>query len=105
MLANLHAQECTPNYIQQAWETLKWFSSKFQTLDVESLHRLLSKKKYIQETLAATATPRQKAVVPSRDVIWALEKGAAAIGAASRSKGSQAREAIDAFIWGLEPCG
>ena len=40
MLSKLQAAECTPNYIQQAWDTLKWFSSKFQTLDVESLQRL-----------------------------------------------------------------
>ena len=102
MLSQLHSLECTPNYIQQAWDTLKWFSSKFQTLDVESLHRLQAKKKFIQETLVTTtSTPQRKAVVPSREVIWALEKGAAAVGAASRSKGTQAREAIDAFILGL----
>ena len=27
MLSKLQATECTPNYIQQAWDTLKWFSS------------------------------------------------------------------------------
>ena len=102
MLSKLQAAECTPNYIQQAWDTLKWFSSKFQTLDVESLQRLQSKKKYLQETLVSTtSTPQRKAVVPSREVIWALEQGAAAVGAVSHSKGVQAREAIDAFIMGL----
>ena len=102
MLSKLQAAECTPNYIQQAWDTLKWFSSKFQTLDVESLQRLQSKKKSLQETLVSTtSTPQRKAVVPSREVIWALEQGAAAVGAVSHSKGVQAREAIDAFIMGL----
>ena len=102
MLSKLQPAECTPNYIQQAWDTLKWFSSKFQTLDVESLQRLQSKKKSLQETLVSTtSTPQRKAVVPSREVIWALEKGAAAVGAVSHSKGVQAREAIDAFIMGL----
>ena len=101
MLSKLQAAECTPNYIQQAWDTLKWFSSKFQTLD-ESLQRLQSKKKSLQEALVSTtSTPQRKAVVPSREVIWALEKGAAAVGAVSHSKGVQAREAIDAFIMGL----
>ena len=95
MLSKLQAAECTPNYIQQAWDTLKWFSSKFQTLDVESLQRLQSKKKSLQETLVSTtSTPQRKAVVPSREVIWALEQGAAAVGAVSHSKGVQAREAI-----------
>ena len=87
MLSKLQAAECTPNYIQQAWDTLKWFSSKFQTLDVESLQRLQSKKKSLQETLVSTtATPQRKAVVPSREVIWALEQGAAAVGAVSHSR-------------------
>ena len=102
MLSRLQAVECTPNYIQQAWDTLKWFSNKFQTLDVESLQRLQSKKKYLQETLVSTtSTPQRKAVLPSKEVIWALEQGAAAVGAVSHSKGVQAREAIDAFIMGL----
>ena len=102
LLANLRNQECTPNYIQQAWDTLKWSSAKFQTLDVEYLHRLQATKKYIQETLVTTTTtPQTKAVVPSKEDIWALEKGAAAVGADSRSQGIQAREAIDAFVLGL----
>ncbi len=67
------------------------------TLDVGSLHRLQSKKKCIQETLVSTTfTPQRKAVVPSKEVILALEEGAAAIGVDSRL-----REAIDAFILGL----
>ena len=60
MLSKLQAAECTPNYIQQAWDTLKWFSSKFQTLDVESLQRLQSKKKSLQETLVSTTTTPQR---------------------------------------------
>ena len=47
LLSNLHKEECTPNYIQQAWDTLKWFSTKFQTLDVTATHRLASKKKWL----------------------------------------------------------
>ena len=37
LLSNLQKEECTPNYIQQAWDTLKWFRTKFQTLDVQQL--------------------------------------------------------------------
>ena len=100
MLSKLQAAECTPNYIQQAWDTLKWFSSKFQTLDVESLQRLLSKKKYLQETLVSTtSTPQRKAVVPSREVIWALEQGAAAVGAVSHSKGSRHVRPLMLSLW------
>lgn len=95
LLTNLQKEECTPNYIQQAWDTLKWFSTKFQTLDVTATHRLASKKKWLQETLVSTATtPQRKAVVPAKDVILALEKAAAA----PPKKGQVAREAIDAFI-------
>ena len=98
LLSNLHKEECTPNYIQQAWDTLKWFSTKFQTLDVTATHRLASKKKWLQETLVSTAaTPQRKAVVPAKEVILALEQGAAG-GADPRRKGQVAREAIDAFI-------
>ena len=102
LLSNLHKEECTPNYIQQAWDTLKWFSTKFQTLDVTATHRLASKKKWLQETLVSTAaTPQRKAVVPAKEVILALEQGAAASGADPRRKGQVAREAIDAFILGM----
>ena len=75
LLTNLQKEECTPNYIQQAWDTLKWFSTKFQTLDVTATQRLASKKKWLQETLVSTATTQRKAVVPAKDVILALEKG------------------------------
>ena len=102
LLSNLHKEECTPNYIQQAWDTLKWFSTKFQTLDVTATHRLASKKKWLQETLVSTAaTPQRKAVLPAKEVILALEQGAAAGGADPRRKGQVAREAIDAFILGM----
>ena len=95
LLSNLHKEECTPNYIQQAWDTLKWFSTKFQTLDVTATHRLAAKKKWLQETLVSTAsTPQRKAVVPAKEVILALEQGAAAGGA-------DPHEAIDAFILGM----
>ena len=89
LLTNLQKEECTPNYIQQAWDTLKWFSTKFQTLDVTATQRLASKKKWLQETLVSTATtPQRKAVVPAKEVILALEKGAAAGGAASEERPS-----------------
>eukprot|EP00434_Breviolum_minutum_P041685 symbB.v1.2.037085.t1/scaffold5381.1/size27835/3 len=102
LLSNDHKEECIPNYIQQAWDTLKWFSTKFQTLDVTATHRLASKKKWLQETLVSTAaTPQRKAVVPAKEVILALEHGAAAGGADPRRKGQVAREAIDAFILGM----
>ena len=42
-----------------------------------------------------------KAVVPAKEVILALEQGAAAGGADPRRKGQIAREAIDAFILGM----
>ena len=99
LLSNLHS---TPNYIQQAWDTLKWFSTKFQILDVTATQRLASKKKWLQETLVSTAaTPQRKAVVPAKEVILALEQGAAAGGVDPRRKGQVAREAIDAFILGM----
>ena len=40
-------------------------------------------------------------MVPAKDVILALEKGAAAGGADPPKKGQVAREAIDAFILGM----
>ena len=102
LLSNLHKEECTPNYIQQAWDILKWFSTKFQTLDVTATQHLASKKKWQQETLVSTATtPQRKAVVPAKEVILALEKGSAAGGADHPRKGQVAREAIDAFILGM----
>ena len=63
---------------------------------------IASKKKWLQETLVSTATtPQRKAVVPAKEVILALEQGAAAGGADPRRKGQVAREAIDAFILGM----
>ena len=74
--------------LQQAWDTLKWFSSKFQTLDGSP--KATVKKEVppsLQETLVSTTSTPQRKVVPSREVIWALEQGAAAVGAVSHSTG------------------
>ena len=51
--------------------------------------------------MATASTPQMKAGVRSKEAIVALEEGSAAVGADSRSKGIQARDAIDAFILGL----
>ena len=73
------------------------------TLQEESItQRLTNKKKWLQETLVSTATtPQRKAVVPSKEVILALEKGVAAAGADPQQTSQQARAAIDSFIMGM----
>ena len=46
-------------------------------LKIDELHRLKSKKSSLEEALTDTVTrPQRKAVVPSKEVIWALEEGA-----------------------------
>ena len=104
LLSNLQKEECIPNYIQQAWDSLKWFSTKFQTLDVTATQRLASKKKWLQETLVSATTPERKAVVAAKEVILALEEGAVAGGADPQGPGRPLMPSFwewSDFKWGV----
>ena len=64
----------------EATHTLRWFSKRFGLLDVASLGRLQEKRKALQDQLTPTVSkPQRKAMVPLKEVIWALECGAAGI--------------------------
>ena len=77
LLNQLADEEVTPCKLRQVWNTLKWFSKTFGLLKIDELHRLKSKKSSLEEALTDTVTrPQRKAVVPSKEVIWALEEGA-----------------------------
>ena len=70
--------EISPYKLQQIWQTLNWLSKIFGLLKVDEHQRLVTKKKALEEELAPTVVrPQKKAAVPSREVIWALEEGAA----------------------------
>ena len=72
------ADEISPYKLQQIWQTLNWLSKIFGLLKVDEHQRLVTKKKALEEELAPTVVrPQKKAAVPSREVIWALEEGAA----------------------------
>lgn len=59
---------------------MRWLSRIFGLLDVNEFHRLKNKKKALEEELAdTTIRPQRKATVPSKEVIWALEEGAASL--------------------------
>ena len=74
----LQADEISPYKLQQIWQTLNWLSKIFGLLKVDEHQRLVTKKKALEEELAPTVVrPQKKAAVPSREVIWALEEGAA----------------------------
>ena len=76
LLNQLADEEVTPCKLRQVWNTLKWFSKTFGLLKIDELHRLKSKKSSLEEALTDTVTrPQRKAVVPSKEVIWALEEG------------------------------
>ena len=76
LLNQLAEEEVTPCKLRQVWNTLKWFSKTFGLLKIDELHRLKSKKSSLEEALTDTVTrPQRKAVVPSKEVIWALEEG------------------------------
>ena len=78
LLNSLRDQEITPHKLQNIWNTLKWYSSKFGLLDPDSLERLKSKRKTIQEGLVETVVkPQRKAQLPSLAVVSALERVAA----------------------------
>ncbi|CAK9065389.1 unnamed protein product [Durusdinium trenchii] len=82
LLNKLRDTEATPHKIQRIWDTLRWFSKRFGLLDVASLGRLQEKRKALQDQLTPTVSkPQRKAMVPSKEVIWALECGAVACSA------------------------
>ena len=76
----LRAQEVTPHKLQLCWDTLRWFAKKFGLLAVQEEHRLLQKKQTVETGLTpAVVQPARKAKVPPKEVIWALEEGAAGV--------------------------
>ena len=108
LLNRLRAQEVTPHKLQLCWDTLRWFAKKFGLLAVQEEHRLLQKKKQTVETglTPAVVQPARKARVPPKEVIWALEEGAAGVpllpGAHSpQEKGAYAPRELDTFILGI----
>eukprot|EP00435_Cladocopium_sp_Y103_P070341 s192_g35.t1 len=109
LLNRLADDEVTPYKLQQVWNTLKWFSKVFGLLNIDEVHWLKAKKQALEETLADTATkPQRKAVVPSREVVWALEEGAATLDPAGVCgpdgqvvPGFDRHKMMDAFILGL----
>ena len=108
LLNQLADEEVTPCKLRQVWNTLKWFSKTFGLLKIDELHRLKSKKSLLEEALTDTVTrPQRKAVVPSKEVIWALEEGAGydrlgATGPGTQEAPRKSRhEVLDAFILGF----
>ena len=108
LLNQLADEEVTPCKLRQVWNTLKWFSKTFGLLKIHELHRLKSKKSSLEEALTDTVTrPQRKAVVPSKEVIWALEEGAGCdrLGATGpgtqEAPGKNRHEVLDAFILGF----
>ena len=109
LLNQLAKEEVTPCKLRQVWNTLKWFSKTFGLLKIDELHRLKSKKSSLEEALTDTVTrPQRKAVVPSKEVIWALEEGAGydhlgatGPGGAQAAPGRSRHEVLDAFILGF----
>ena len=78
LLNRLQADEISPYKLQQIWQTLNWLSKIFGLLKVDEHQRLVTKKKALDEELAPTVVrPQKKTAVPSREVIWPLEEGAA----------------------------
>ena len=108
LLNQLADEEVTPCKLRQVWNTLKWFSKTFGLLKIDELHRLKSKKSSLEEALTDTVTrPQRKAVVPSKEVIWALEEGTGydRLGATGpgtqEAPGKNRHEVLDAFILGF----
>ena len=107
LLNRLRAQEVTPHKLQLCWDTLRWFAKKFGLLAVQEEHRLLQKKQTVETGLTpAVVQPARKAKVPPKEVIWALEEGAAGVpllpGAHSpQEKGAYAPRELDTFILGI----
>ena len=66
----------TPHKLQGIWDTLRWFSSTFGLLEVDSLEQLQAKRKTIQESLVETfSKPQSKAKLPTKAVIIAARMG------------------------------
>ena len=107
LLNDLRSQEVTPHKLQLCWDTLLWFSKKFGMMAVHEEHRLLQKRQTVEEGLTGAVTqPSRKAKVPPKEVIWALEEGAAGVPihpGADRPQGGGGllpRE-LDSFILGI----
>ena len=76
LLNHLRTQEITPHKLQGIWDTLRWFSSTFGLLEVDSLEQLQAKRKTIQESLVETfSKPQSKAKLPTKAVIIAARMG------------------------------
>ena len=109
LLNNLATAEVTPYKLQQVWNALKWLSKTFGLLNLDEEHRLKAKKQALEESLADTATkPQRKAVVPSKEVVWALEEGASSLSTAGiiRPEGTmvpgvEPHKVMDSYILGL----
>ena len=104
LLNRLQADEISPYKLQQIWQTLNWLSKIFGLLKVDEHQRLVTKEKALEEELAPTVVrPQKKAAVPSREVIWVLEEGAAlggppgAPGPAAPAQAAPGRERHERF--------
>eukprot|EP00435_Cladocopium_sp_Y103_P059424 s598_g21.t1 len=98
---------------KRGFEAIPWSERDVRALSnrlaEDEVHRLKAKKQALEETLADTATkPQRKAVVPSREVVWALEEGAATLDPAGAPgpdgqvvPGFDRHKMMDAFILGL----
>ena len=86
-----------------------WLSKTFGLLNLDEEHRLKAKKQALEESLADTATkPQRKAVVPSKEVVWALEEGASSLSTSGiiRPEGTmvpgvEPHKVMDSYILGL----
>ena len=86
-----------------------WLSKTFGLLNLDEEHRLKAKKQALEESLADTATkPQRKAVVPSKEVVWALEEGASSLSMSGiiRPEGTvvpgvEPHTVMDSYILGL----
>jgi hypothetical protein len=74
LLNALRTQEVTPQKVQQFWLTMKFLSIRLGLIDPEQLAQIKHKKEAIRDALVTTLIlPQRRAVVPSLDVIRALE--------------------------------
>eukprot|EP00435_Cladocopium_sp_Y103_P020490 s1944_g5.t1 len=98
LLNRLREEEASPHKIQRVWETLKWYSKRFGFLC------LIEKKKTLQEEGVDTvARPQRKAILPTKEVIWALEEVASGGGVPS-AHGEEPLSpmgALDQYICGV----
>lgn len=79
-LNRMRVEEASPHKIQQVWETLRWFSKRFGFLKIDACERLMQKKKTLQEEGVDTvAKPQRKAILPTKEVIWTLERSSCGI--------------------------